>query len=339
MNELTPVTKLERLNIDDSTLKKSPAKNKPFKKRTPKPTSKEKTTSNLLQIPDAKKLQMWWAPQTQKIETINPVFKPMFTSEVQGTLILNEVPPIEILCTFSNDFKALVTFTIQNTTISDSTALKLEALCFYKSARQLYHIMTDSEKLDVYRLEPTILDTTEIPSHMAAAISMIGHIDNRIGRVAITDIQLFFKRWLCAGLEVDPDVEHVPPKTKNYFDTSTDVKTYLVSDFLHMIWRDYLGKQVLDYNIVKTAQLLNVFFQITISGRNIKVSAQPRFDPEKRTYIKEKRYVLVTEATDEQKEYHNDIIDSLGLTEAPTWCTDKHIVNKYAESQNIWKQT
>jgi hypothetical protein len=122
----------------------------------------------------------------------------------------------------------LILSAAQNSHLTAQQALrvsnKLDALSHFKSARQLYSAMTDPEKSMCQPLKCVYYDSSEIPKHMAAAISMIGNFDSRIGRVEIANAPTLFRRWILQGLSSDPDIP----------------KTY--PNALSSVWRDKDGK-------------------------------------------------------------------------------------------------
>jgi len=79
---------------------------------------------------------------------------------------------------------------------------QLRSLCFFKAARQLYSTMLDHEKAVNQPLKAVFYDETPVPSHMAGALGIIGHMETKVGTVMIRDAGLLFKRWVAQGLHL-----------------------------------------------------------------------------------------------------------------------------------------
>lgn len=88
--------------------------------------------------------------------------------------------------------------------VKADVASSVKALGYFKSARQLYSTMLDHEKSFNQPLKAVYYDETPIPVHMAGAISIIGHMDTKVGKVVIRNASTLFKRWIAHGLQTAP---------------------------------------------------------------------------------------------------------------------------------------
>jgi hypothetical protein len=80
---------------------------------------------------------------------------------------------------------------------------RLLSLSFFKAARQLYSTMQDHEKAANQPLKAVYYDETDIPLHMAGALSIIGHMETKVGAVHVRDAGVLFKRWIARGLNIE----------------------------------------------------------------------------------------------------------------------------------------
>jgi hypothetical protein len=116
-----------------------------------------------------------WADPIQGIPPIDPLdLTPSQVNIPAATIELQPDLPSQISAPFSSVFESLGLRTIQSAQSVEDGSTKLESLSYYKSARQLYASMTDTDKSKCQPLKAIFYDTTNIPVHMAAAISMIG---------------------------------------------------------------------------------------------------------------------------------------------------------------------
>jgi len=87
----------------------------------------------------------------------------------------------------------------------------INALSYFKCSRQLYSTMLDHEKSLNQPLKAVYYDETPIPTHMGGAISIVGHMDTKVGKVVVKNASTLFKRWICKGLQLAPDTEYDEP--------------------------------------------------------------------------------------------------------------------------------
>lgn len=144
--------------------------------------------------------------------------------------------------------------------------------------------MSSPEQCVVYDLENFIFDDIQVPTQMATAISMIGHFDSSFGRIEVKDATLLCKRWVCAGLTIDPDVEY--PLCKNKSDIQKDDTPLREAlDPLKMVWRDNDGKHAIDIMIEKTAAELNkTVYSIEVDQEMFRVQSESLSKENAHTY-------------------------------------------------------
>jgi len=123
-----------------------------------------------------------------------------------GYIELNNLLPVNIADPFCDTVRAIGDRINMADDDKDLVGNNLISLCFFKCARQLYSTMLPTEKSANQTLKSVFYDDTPIPTHMAGAISMIGHLETKVGPVLIRNASTLFKRWISRGLQLSsPD--------------------------------------------------------------------------------------------------------------------------------------
>lgn len=131
---------------------------------------------------------------------------------------------------------------------------QLRSLSCFKAARQLYSTMLDHEKAVNQPLKAVYYDETPIPSHMAGALGIIGHMDTKVGKVLVKDAGVLFKRWVARGLQIsDP--------------------TTFKGDPRNLVWNDRDSYQMVQRLAKdKIAELVKQTYQLDVGGTRLTVS-------------------------------------------------------------------
>jgi len=124
-----------------------------------------------------------------------------------GYIELRSTLPADIAEPFVDTYLAVGKRLGVTKTDTERIGSQLKAQSYYKAARQLYSTMDEHEKVVNQPLKSVFYDSAPIPKHMAAALSMIGHIDTKLGKVNVRNPTLLFKRWIAMGLQADGTVE------------------------------------------------------------------------------------------------------------------------------------
>jgi len=151
-----------------------------------------------------------WIDPLPHVNPISADLTPIIESLPSGEFDLDFDLPTRIATPFSEAFANVAPRTIGNNEVVAHTSAKILSLGFYKAAKQLYSTMTDPEKGINQPLKIVYYDGTEVPSHMAAALSMIGHLDTKFGKIYLRNASTLFKRWIVHGLYIDPDGGYEP---------------------------------------------------------------------------------------------------------------------------------
>jgi len=147
-----------------------------------------------------------------------------------------------------------------------SCASALKGQCHFKACKQLFSTLNAEEQSNLQPLKPVFYETTEIPKHMSAALSMIGHFDTKLGKVEVRDAPNLFRRWLLKGLlSFDCDF-------KDIIDNNIK-KEITMEDANNMVFRDSYGKMLLDRLATEKLKLYHDDpFTITLNGTAIPCS-------------------------------------------------------------------
>jgi len=193
------------------------------RKIRPKVTNSEKSSSPY-------ELQYAWADPAQgAIPDTEISLEPHLEEFPSGEIELDEDLPATIAKPFCDTFKTLGDRTVLDEARLENCQDSLMALSYYKSAKQLFSTMLDPDKSVCQPLKSVFYDTTPIPEHMGAAISMIGNFDSKVGPIHIKNAPTLFKRWVVSGLHYDPGA----PEYEGELPPS-------------LVWRDRDGKKLLD---------------------------------------------------------------------------------------------
>jgi len=133
---------------------------------------------------------------------------------------------------------------------------KLRAQSYFKACRQLYSAMSDSQKSKLQPLKSVFYDSTYIPTHMGAALAMIGNFDSKLGTVEVKHGNVLFKRWMTKGLIIDPD---------------SSINDTTVVDPNALIWKDAASKDLVDEAIDKKLEEYHNSdtFTVSVAGANV----------------------------------------------------------------------
>lgn len=189
-----------------------------------------------------------WCDPLPVVDPIQFDLEPHCTTLPSGYVTLRDDLPQAI----SDPFCTLLSSVLERTNLPESTigycANKLNAQGYFKAARQLYSTLTDPEKSKLQPLKTVFYDTTHIPSHMASALSIVGHFETKLGRVEVKDATVLFRRWTLQGLSIDPD-------------TTAEIAN--PQDIFKYVWRDSASKVLIDKAAKKKLnELCNTVFQI-----------------------------------------------------------------------------
>jgi hypothetical protein len=171
----------------------------------------------------------WADPSMGALPDIEVALEPHLESLPSGYIDLDEELPSTISQSFCDSFITLGERTLIEEKTLQSYSNNLHALCYYKAAKQLYSTMLDTDKSVCQPLKAVYYDTTPIPIHMGMALSIIGNFDSKIGPVHVRHAPTLFKRWICKGLYIDPNVseyKELPPG--------------------NLVWKDRDGKSIAD---------------------------------------------------------------------------------------------
>jgi hypothetical protein len=147
-----------------------------------------------------------WYDPTPVVDPLPAVLEQNIETVPSGEIELN----LELPSFIADPFAKAATSVLSRTDLDPAQILnvseKIEAVAYYKACRQLYSTLTDPQKSCLQPLKAVFYDTSKIPNHMSAALSMIGNMDTKLGLVEIRDAPVLFRRWLISGLNIDPDV-------------------------------------------------------------------------------------------------------------------------------------
>jgi hypothetical protein len=166
-----------------------------------------------------------WIDPLPVVEPSNIDLQQTFESIPSGDFDVRPDLPSVIAQPFCSAFSSVACRTIQDENTIERVPHKIEALCYYKAAKQLYATMTDPEKSACQPLKSVYYDSSEVPAHMASALGMIGHIESQRGTILMRNAPTVMKRWIIEGLSRDPDsdIYHDPAKRDDYQDASNIV--------------------------------------------------------------------------------------------------------------------
>jgi hypothetical protein len=141
----------------------------------------------------------------------------------------------------------------------------LRGMSYFKSARQLFSTMLDTEKSLCQPLKSVYYDETPIPSHMAAGIGIIGHIETKVGKVIVRNAPTLFKRWIAKGLQVCPGNDFSAPIDPDAPDEPEDPE--YAPDPSKLVWPDEDGRSLVSRLArEKIASLTDLTY--TLQGRD-----------------------------------------------------------------------
>lgn len=141
---------------------------------------------------------------------------------------------------------------------SDKTrvARAVESQSYFKAARQLFSTMLEHEKIACQQLKAVYYDSTPVPAHMAAALSIIGHIDSKLGKVVVRNAPTLFKQWIVKGLQVSqtPGISTATPAES-------------------LVWPDADSYSFVQRKArLEIERLTSTTFEVQVGGANITVS-------------------------------------------------------------------
>jgi len=177
-----------------------------------------------------------WIDPLPHVNPINADLTQNVVSLPSGEFEIDFDLPRRIAQPFADAFRSVSQRTIENIEVVTRASTKIEALGFYKAAKQLYSTMTDPEKGINQPLKIVYYDSSQVPTSMAAALSMIGHLDTKFGKFYLRNASTLFKRWIVNGLYIDPDS-----------DLPDDIPASA------MVWNDHDG-----YNLIRRLVLNRV---------------------------------------------------------------------------------
>lgn len=157
-----------------------------------------------------------------------------------------------------------------STSEKDDVSSAISALSFFKGARQLYSTMLDYEKAENQPLKAVYYDETPIPSHMAGALGVIGHMDTKVGKVLVRDAGVLFKRWTAEGLKRAHE---------------NDENTPYVADSSNLVWDDRDSfKMVQRLARERISHLVKQTYTLDVNGTAHVVSMPQLIDQDLQTY-------------------------------------------------------
>lgn len=247
-------------SVDLKTLKPGDNPNKANKhRRKVRPRVKNHQTSDPLST-----LHKWAEP----IECSDAVFegelKPIQTSFPIATIEIDPCLPYTMASPYHDIYLNSRAFSGRNEQLVEAGANAIESTAFFKCAKQCYCTMDDADKSAVNKLKSVFYEGTELPSHLTAAIGMIGNFDSKLGKVKLQHPVLLFKRWVAAGIVHSPD-------------HSATYKNINYDEALTYVWRDKFSIAYIRDVIVKTINANRRTFQVGEGNQAADVTS-PEFD-------------------------------------------------------------
>jgi len=147
----------------------------------------------------------------------------------------------------------------------------IQAQSYFKCARQLYSTMMDHEKSFNQPLKAVYYDETPLPQHMASAISIVGHMDTKVGKVIVRNASTLFKRWISYGLQTAPDSEYAKPGKRRMSDGSVVSNNEPIAE--NLVWPEEDGRLLVNRLARdKINQLTNQRYVVKVDKTEITVS-------------------------------------------------------------------
>jgi len=172
--------------------------------------ARPKTTNTTSTSEHNKNMKFSWIDPLPQVDVIYPIgLDPQPASFPAGHVELRFDLPSVIADPFIQQFESVGDRTLLHEEIIKTGKKKMESQAYFKSARQLYSTMLDHEKSQNQPLKAVYYDETAIPSHMSAAIGIIGHMETKVGKVLVKHASTLFKRWIAKGLQIDPDASQI----------------------------------------------------------------------------------------------------------------------------------
>ncbi|BBC77403.1 putative capsid protein [Pythium nunn virus 1] len=219
--------------------------NRPKVKNTP---SGPKTTTEAFR----------WIEPLPEVTPMPAVLETITESIPAGSIELNFELPSTVASPFTQSVESVLMRTDLPSASIYQARDKLEALSYYKACRQLYSTLSDPQKAALQPLKAIYYDKSHIPNHMSAALSMIGNLESKMGLIEVKHAPVLFKRWLIAGLCIDPDTTY----------TAATVAPN------SLVFKDVYSKALIDEKAnERLKEIHNETFKIKVGTTDIEVSA------------------------------------------------------------------
>lgn len=224
--------------------------------RNAKPRKGNRPRTKNIPSQPTKDLTTRWIDPLPQVPPIQADLRQNFETLPSGEFDLDFDLPERIATPFAKAFASVSRRTIENDELIDRVKSKIISIGYYKAAKQLYASMTTPEQSCNQPLKTVYYDEAKVPSHMAAALSMIGHIDSKFGKIYINNAPTLFKRWIVAGLYNDPDCDiskTIPPE--------------------QLVWKDSDGYSLLRrLCFTEIDNMRKVTYDVTLGDLSIKYS-------------------------------------------------------------------